>query len=565
MKTIFIYGCLVSLFLSVITHAQQINKAEYFIDADPGIGNGTNITGITAGDSITFNGSINLTGLSAGFHRLAIRVRYNTGQWSLYESRVFYIYQSIPVTNYQITKAEYFIDTDPGIGNGTNINTGANADSITANASVNLTGLSAGFHRLAIRAKATNGQWGMYESRVFYIFTTTNNPVTQVVAAEYFIDTDPGLGNGTNITPITAGDSISVTPFINLSGLPKGFHRLAVRVKNSLGQWSMYESRVFYINDPADNSPSPQLVGGEYFFDTDPGVGLGTEITPGFAPADSIDILRQAPVGSLPAGTHTLNVRVKDAEGSWSLAAVDTFIICNSSFNPPSITVNGNNASSITACDNTTVTIDAGSGFAAYLWSNGATTQNIQVPGGTATSYSVTVTAAGGCGEGADTVIIVPIPAPQVPTVTQNLDVLSATGTGSFQWYLNGTPITGATNSTYTMTQNGTYTVVVTSANGCSATSQSFVVTNVGIHSLSMSSGLTVFPNPSEGNAITVQLLSGEPINHIRITDVSGRVVYTEQALQARRVLDLSALSKGMYLLEVINDNAHYSKRLVIQ
>lgn len=565
MKTIFIYGCLVSLFLSVITHAQQINKAEYFIDTDPGIGNGTNIPGITVGDSIIFNGSINLTGLSAGFHRLAIRVRYTTGQWSLYESRVFYIYQNVATSNYQITKAEYFIDTDPGVGNGTSINTGANADSITTNASVNLTGLSAGFHRLAIRAKGTNGQWGMYEPRVFYIFTTSSNPSTQVVAAEYFIDTDPGLGNGTNITPITAGDSISVTPFINLTGLPKGFHRLAVRVKNSLGQWSLYESRVFYINDPAELINTAKITDAEYFFDTDPGVGLGTVVTPGFIAADSIDILRQAPVGSLPAGIHTLNVRVKDEVGSWSFAAVDTFVICSGSFNPPSISVNGNTSSTINACDNAPVTLDAGSGFATYLWSNGATTQTISVPGGTATSYSVTVTAIGGCGEGSDTVIVVPIPAPPVPTITQNLDELTASGSGSFQWYLNGAPITGATNATYTMTQNGTYTVVVTSANGCSSTSQQFVVTNVGIHSLSVSNGLMLFPNPSEGANITIQLMNGTLLKTIRVSDISGRVVFEEQPNQYRRILDLSAFPKGMYLIEVINEEAHYAKRLVIQ
>lgn len=48
----------------------------------------------------------------------------------------------------------------------------------------------------------------------------------------------------------------------------------------------------------------------------------------------------------------------------------------------------------------------------------------------------------------------------------------------TYQWKKNGVNINGATSSTYSTSNNGTYTVVVTNSNGCSNTSQSKVVKN---------------------------------------------------------------------------------------
>ncbi len=69
------------------------------------------------------------------------------------------------------------------------------------------------------------------------------------------------------------------------------------------------------------------------------------------------------------------------------------------------VTVNANPTVTITAtpgatvCDGTTVTLDAGAGFASYLWSpGGETTQTIDVT--TGNTYGVTVTDANGPASG---------------------------------------------------------------------------------------------------------------------------------------------------------------------
>ena len=48
----------------------------------------------------------------------------------------------------------------------------------------------------------------------------------------------------------------------------------------------------------------------------------------------------------------------------------------------------------------------------------------------------------------------------------------------SYQWYKDGTAIAGATNATYTATTSANYSVSVVDANGCSALSTNYTITN---------------------------------------------------------------------------------------
>ena len=54
---------------------------------------------------------------------------------------------------------------------------------------------------------------------------------------------------------------------------------------------------------------------------------------------------------------------------------------------------------------------------------------------------------------------------------------LTSTGTGSFAWNNGGTPIGGATTSSYSATATGSYAVELTDANGCKSTSNTIAVT----------------------------------------------------------------------------------------
>ena len=133
-----------------------------------------------------------------------------------------------------------------------------------------------------------------------------------IVSAEWFIDSpDPGFGNATSFDPFASDTAIDVTDQIALSALTPGVHLLRTRVKDDRGIWSHTYTRPFLVL-PRDTVA--HLVGGEWFWDNDPGFGLANPLT--LSGADdtaswSIDI------STLPAGVHDLYIRAKNAEGIW--------------------------------------------------------------------------------------------------------------------------------------------------------------------------------------------------------------------------------------------------------
>ena len=147
-----------------------------------------------------------------------------------------------------IQSAEYFFDTDPGVGNATALPVGSASDTINFSGAIATTGLSAGHHHLYVRVKNTQGVWSHYFSRVLYIKEAPTTPSPRLFAAEYFYNTDPGTGNGNNI-PSSAfpDDTVNISTSVATTGLTGGWDTLHVRVKDSLGVWSMTMAQPFLI------------------------------------------------------------------------------------------------------------------------------------------------------------------------------------------------------------------------------------------------------------------------------------------------------------------------------
>ncbi len=324
MKTIytFLLCCMVSIGFS------QINKAEYFIDTDPGIeGIGTTSISITPGFGVSESFSVDTSSLSNGIHTLYVRTRDVSNVWSLYFKQTFLIHDFInSIVPTQINAAEYFIDADPGTGSGNNIpiTSGFN---LSESFSIDTTPLSNGIHTLFVRTKDEDHRWSLYFKQTFLVhdFTDLTTP-SQIIAADYFFDTDPGT-DGPNTYAVGPSFSVSESLAISTAALSDGVHTLYIRTKDDDDRWSLYFKQTFLVH--TFSAPvQTQINKAEYFIDTDPGVGLGDEITitPGFDLNEAIAI----PSGGLTEDFHYLHIRVRDENNVWSLYEVIEFEVTES-------------------------------------------------------------------------------------------------------------------------------------------------------------------------------------------------------------------------------------------
>jgi hypothetical protein len=306
------------LFFKDIVPAANVNRLEYFIDTDPGFGSGTAVSISAAATIADVFFTVDITGLTNGFHNIFIRSKDNAGNWSITNKWLFYK-DIIPAAN--VSKLEYFVDSDPGFGNGTpvSITPGANISNVSW--TVDITGLSNGFHNIFIRSKDNAGNWSITNK---WLFFKDILPAANVSKLEYFVDTDPGFGNGTAVS-ITPGANISdlLIP-VNTTALSEGFHKIFLRSRDNNGSWSITNRYGFF----KEFVPSPLNVKtGEYFFDTDPGFGNGTVI-PFTDPKgnDIADFSFAADISPLlNNAAHYLFVRILDSSNKWSLTNVVSF------------------------------------------------------------------------------------------------------------------------------------------------------------------------------------------------------------------------------------------------
>ena len=307
--------------------AQNLVYAEYFFAPDPGIGNGTEIV-FTADTVVDFLADIPMTGLSPGFYTLYVRVKDENNNWSLYAERTFHIQSpsgSSSLSPY-VTEAEYYFDTDPGVGNGISLSIAADS-AIDITVDVPATGFAPGFHIIYLRVKDAGGHWSIYQGRTFHVQEpgSSAQPSPDLLIGEYFFNTDPGIGNGIPFT-IPNDSSVNVDIDISVAGLEPGFHTCFVRLQDEEGQWSIYQGRTFHIQSP-ESSPqsSPEIVAAEYFVDSDPGPGKGTPIS--IVSGDSLSGIIEADLSGYGLGEYFIYIRFQDANGTWSIYEVDTFSV----------------------------------------------------------------------------------------------------------------------------------------------------------------------------------------------------------------------------------------------
>jgi hypothetical protein len=171
-------------------------------------------------------------------------------------------------------------------------------------------------------------------------------------------------------------------------------------------------------------------------------------------------------------------------------------------------------------------------------------------------TFSYTILVSGACSSVlSDSVTVIVHALPQ-PTVVQNGLDLSTQSFATYQWQLGGTDINTATAQNYNASSNGNYNVVVTDANGCSASSPVVNVTGVGISSV-FEAGVNLYPNPA-ASLLNIELGTNE-VATLLIETLDGKKVEVMNTSGGKTVLDVSNYAQGTYLIKITqgSNNAH--------
>jgi hypothetical protein len=231
-----------------------------------------------------------------------------------------------------IVAAEYFIDTDPGLGGGTAIALTPGSDLGNINFNANITSVSPGIHHLFLRSLDAEGKWSVTARQLFIKLDEAD--ASNINYVEYFIDTDPGFGNATAV-PVTPGQDIaSVNIDASIASLDIGIHNFFLRSKNTSGKWSV-TARQLFVKIPL----KPLAIADtEYYFDVDPGFGKGVPLALN-ASNTIADFAAPVNITGLSVGNHKLYIRSKEGGGDWSVTNWFEFTV-NASGPIPFINVN---------------------------------------------------------------------------------------------------------------------------------------------------------------------------------------------------------------------------------
>jgi len=471
-----------------------LTRVEYFFDIDPGFGNGTVIP-IANAVNITQGFIVPLGTVSEGFHSLYIRAKDNNGLWSIPVIHPVYVQlsaQSASIT--PLTRIEYFFNTDPGIGNGIEIPITA-AINITRDFTIPLSTIPEGFNSLYIRAKDSNGLWSTPVIHPVFVQRNAQSASTPALKRlEYFIDTDPGLGNAELVALSTS--NVTESFVINLASVPDGFHTLYLRTQDVNGRWSQPLARPFY-----NANEGSEIVAVEYFYkDIATQTPSELRMVSNFPPAANLTLDFNAVLdGLLPDTNYEIRVTAIDNANKRSKQAVHAFatpaVICDP-ISPPAVI-------DAASCGNGSVLLSASGAIAtqSYQWYtsltdvnaiDGITENTFQTPILTdTTAYFVTIQN-GTCESNRVQVTAFINPVPTVPTTVDNEAcgvnasiTLTASGgnNGEYRWYevtTGGTALPGEVNNTFiTPPLSATTTYYVALDNGSCESSRTAVTATI--------------------------------------------------------------------------------------
>ena len=313
---------LVGIMLFFHVNAQIINRLEYSVDSDPGIGNATPVS--FANESMDeYSFSVDLNALDEGIHKLYYRVRDTLGNWSHTYNRVFVKTDNDIVHPRDSIVFEYFFDEQTALldGKTSYIDTASWDGEFSLTAPVE--DLEDGIHTLYYRVRDKRGQWSQTYNRAF---VKTDDDVVAPqgsVVFEYFFDKQTALLAGKTSYIDTANWDDEFTLNAPVEMLEQGIHKLYYRFRGKNGHWSQTYNRTF-LKERLQTDLAPGIEYLEYHLNEDKGFGNGVSVDISEYQGDSIEFV--ADITGL-TDTNRIFIYARDEFNQWSYEYLDTFCV----------------------------------------------------------------------------------------------------------------------------------------------------------------------------------------------------------------------------------------------
>lgn len=312
-----------------------------------------------------------------------------------------------------------------------------------------------------------------------------------ITEAEYFWgQTDPGFGQGVALNAEDGTFNSAVEEVIanyNVTQTVYGPTLFNIRVKDANDNWGPTFKKVVFIGGVTNTPQQVTLTAFEYYFGNfDPGEGNGTPIVAFDGALDSAveEVFRNQATWDVASGPILFNIRAKDADGNWGPVFKKTIFPYGA--NPDAHLIAEGDSIEICPGSSVTLTYEGPFGYTP-TWFDGSQENTITFTPTEEGSVSCSASLNGSTYT--DSIDITFKPQPDT-TISSSGTVLVCSSSNftldapvdtnySYQWYLNDSEITSATNASYLPTAFGSFTVEITdSATGCSKVSEPTVLTS---------------------------------------------------------------------------------------
>jgi PKD repeat protein len=403
---------------------------------------------------------------------------------------------------------------------------------------------------------------------------TFTNPVFFSVAAPTVATNSFTYCQGATATQLSATASTGNT--LTWYDVATGGTALAGAPSPSTTASGVYTYYVSQKNSAGDESPRVAITVTVNALPTTPVITANGATS--FCTGGNVELTSSSATGNVWSTNATTQSITVTASGSYSVTVTDNNG-CSASSSVTTVNVSNApiptvTASATQACSGEVVTLTSSTADS-YAWSNGETTQSIQVTN--TGSYTVTTTNLDACaGVGASDAVTVTFTATPTAagsfTTNGNIVTFSNTSTGasSYSWDFGDFTNSSASAPVHAYAVNGNYQVVLTAINGnCTDTTVLNVAITVSIEELMGLSNLTIYPNPaSETAVISFDNTLGNSFD-IQLIDQLGRVIMNQNGVQASGsnlvTIDLTNLSDGLYSIQLTSNQNTISKRLIVR